>query len=112
MLQIEQSLVIQLIMKEYNQCVDKNIILNLKSLIVSVQIIEMSQSLRGSVFIVKVMTLLLSMFSFMILAGHQPCIHSRSGCIRMQSFSELITRKILVSSTKIRHLEYLITLQR
>lgn len=53
MLQIEQSLVIQLIKKEYNQCVDKNVILKLMSLIVSVQITEMSQSLRGSVFLVN-----------------------------------------------------------
>jgi len=110
MLQIEQSLVIQLIKKEHNQCIDKYVILNLKSLIGSVQVIEMSQSLRGSVFLVEVMTLVLSMFSFMILAAQQPCLQSRSGCIRVQSFSELIT--ILMSSTKIRHLEYLITLQR
>jgi len=112
MLQIEQSPVIQLNKKEYNQCVDKNVILNLKSLIVSVQITEMSQSLRGSVFLAKVMTLVLSMFNFMNLASHQPCIQSRSGCITVQSFSELITGTVLMSSTKIRHLEYLITLQR
>jgi len=60
MLQIEQSLVIQLMKKEYNQCVDKNVIFNLKSLTVSVQIIEMSLSVRGSVFLVKLMTLFLS----------------------------------------------------
>jgi hypothetical protein len=112
MLQIKQRLIIQLIKNEYNKFVDKNVILNLKPLIVSVQIIEMSQSLRGSVFLVKVMTLVLSMFSFMILAAHQLCIQSRSGCIRVQSFSELITGTILISSTKIRHMEYLITLQR